>query len=469
LTSGQLTVSNCVTILGPGAAILTLSGNNASRVFHVTGTNVTIRGFKIANGQGALYGAGIRTGGRAVSAVAVSDCVITNNTTTLLGAGIFNSPGVTLAISNCTISGNSATSGNGGGIYKNNATLTVVASTLSGNFAYYVGGGIMNYGQPGSAILTLTASTLSSNSASYGATILSDGYQGVAAVQIGDTILNGGAGANISNGSGTITFAGFNLSSYDGGGLLTATGDQTNTAPLLGPLQDNGGPTWTHALLRNSPAIVRGKRDAIPALARATGQRGSLRMVDFPAVTNAAGSEASDIGVFEVPCVPASPTFSTACTFSTFVGWNRAGSEDGVGDNARFQYPQGVAVDSAGCLYVADLFSDIVRKLAPLGTNWRVSTLAGPGGANGANEGTGSGARFWQPRGLAVDSTGNVYVTDYANQPHHSADGGQPFSSYLMMLLESRCRHACPEISLLRYTIPGYSAAMLSPPDQAQG
>ena len=472
LTTGELTVSNSVTLFGPGAGTLTVSGNNASRVFDVTGTNVTICWLTIANGQGALYGAGIRTSGGAGSVVTLGNCVVTNNTTTLLGAGIFNSLGVTLTLSNCTISGNSAPSGNAGGIYNSNATLTVIASTLSGNFAYYVGGGIMNdgsgdsatltitastlsgnsaysaggilnYGQSGSATLTISASTLSgnwayadgggaiynngwygngtvminastlsSNSAAYGGAILSDGYEGVAVVQIGDTILNGGGqGANIYNGSGTVTSAGYNLSSDDGGGFLTATGDQTNTAPLLGPLQDNGGPTWTHALLTNSPAIDQGKSNAIPTLARATDQRGAPRISDFPAVPNAA--DGSDIGAFELQYIPpAQSTPTGAYTFTTFAGKARTGSDDGVGDQAQFNSPFDIAADSAGNLYVADTDNNTIRKITPAGV---VSTIAGVAGFAGSADGMGSNARFNGPMSIAVDTAGNLYVADTWN------------------------------------------------------
>ena len=110
LTSGQLSVPNSVTVLGPGSDRLTISGNNASRVFDVTGTNLTIRGLTIANGHGALYGTGIKTAA-AGGSVAIIDCVITNNDTTLDGGGIWNAPGVTMTVSNCTIYGNNADGG----------------------------------------------------------------------------------------------------------------------------------------------------------------------------------------------------------------------------------------------------------------------------------------------------------------------------------------------------------------------
>src|SRR5207247_6061857 len=96
---------------------------------------------------------------------------------------------------------------------------------------------------------------------------------GRATLEIGSTILNAGAvGGNIRNLSGTVTSLGYNLSSDaaggDGttgpGGLLNATGDIRNTDPMLGPLQDNGGPTSTHALMAGSPAINAGDPNFTP-------------------------------------------------------------------------------------------------------------------------------------------------------------------------------------------------------------
>jgi hypothetical protein len=74
----------------------------------------------------------------------------------------------------------------------------------------------------------------------------------------------GASGENIVNTSGTVTSLGYNLSDDDGSGYLTAPGDQINTDPMLGPLQDNGGPTFTHALLPGSPAIDTGDPNFTP-------------------------------------------------------------------------------------------------------------------------------------------------------------------------------------------------------------
>ena len=74
-----------------------------------------------------------------------------------------------------------------------------------------------------------------------------------------------------------------------------------------------------------------------------------------------------------------------------------------------------MAVDSAGNLYVADADNNTIRKVTPVGTNWVVTTLAGLAGNSGSADGTGSAARFNYPCGVAVDSAGNVYVADADN------------------------------------------------------
>ena len=89
-----------------------------------------------------------------------------------------------------------------------------------------------------------------------------------------------------------------------------------------------------------------------------------------------------------------------------------SGSADGTGSAAQFNYPSGVAVDSAGNVYVADNDNDTIRKVTPAGV---VTTLAGLAGSSGSADGTGSAARFNGPADVAVDSAGNVYVADQNN------------------------------------------------------
>ena len=88
------------------------------------------------------------------------------------------------------------------------------------------------------------------------------------------------------------------------------------------------------------------------------------------------------------------------------------GSADGVGAAARLGDPDGVAVDAAGNVYVADTFNCTIRKITPAGA---VTTLAGSAGSFGSADGTGAAAQFNSPAGVAVDGAGNVYVADGFN------------------------------------------------------
>jgi D-alanyl-D-alanine dipeptidase len=85
---------------------------------------------------------------------------------------------------------------------------------------------------------------------------------------------------------------------------------------------------------------------------------------------------------------------------------------DGTGAAARFNSPVGVATDVNGNVYVADLFNHTIRKITPAGV---VTTLAGIAGTSGSADGTGAAASFYQPRAVATDVNGNVYVADRSN------------------------------------------------------
>ena len=96
---------------------------------------------------------------------------------------------------------------------------------------------------------------------------------------------------------------------------------------------------------------------------------------------------------------------------TTFAGTGGEGAVDGPALNASFRYPSGVAVDSSGNVYVADAGTNLIRKVTPGGM---VSTLAGSGTARFA-DGTGAAASFNYPTGIAVDLGGNLYVADARN------------------------------------------------------
>jgi hypothetical protein len=208
LSQGELALSRSLTIAGPVANPVTISGNKASRVFDITSDSaiVTLSGLTITQGS-SPDGGGIAN----VGTLTVSHCTLSGNDATEFGGGIFNAGG-TLTVSQSSLSGNSALFG--GGIY-NAGTLTVSQSSLSDNKADF-GGGIYNGGT-----LTVSQSSLSSNHAAS----------------------NGGG---ISNAFGTVTVSHSSLSdnsaASDGGGIFNRFGTLTvSQSSLSGNSAVRGG------------------------------------------------------------------------------------------------------------------------------------------------------------------------------------------------------------------------------------
>lgn len=112
----------------------------------------------------------------------------------------------------------------------------------------------------------------------------------------------------------------------------------------------------------------------------------------------------------EVSPVGTNWVVSTICGLAGFPG-----SSDGTNTDAQFDRPNDVAVDRAGTLFVADHYNHTIRKIVSMGTNWVVTTIAGSAGLHGSADGTNSNARFWSPTGIAVDGNDHLYVTDTAN------------------------------------------------------
>jgi hypothetical protein len=210
LTSGELLVSNSVTITGPGN--LAVDGNfpnTTNRVFHITNAvTVAISSLTITNGaESNDNGGGIWNDH---STLTMSNCAVSGNWTGGDGGGIWNNAsggGATLTIANSTLSGNAADV-EGGGIFNDGsaggwATLIISNSTVSGNTALYAGG-IENKAQQGIAALTLIASTLNDNLAQSGGGIYNEGYSGgayltIAKSTLSDNWADGGSGGGIFN------------------------------------------------------------------------------------------------------------------------------------------------------------------------------------------------------------------------------------------------------------------------------
>jgi sugar lactone lactonase YvrE len=123
-------------------------------------------------------------------------------------------------------------------------------------------------------------------------------------------------------------------------------------------------------------------------------------------------------GGFLTASAPAQSIYSTPYTFVTIAGAaGSTGTNDGTGANAQFYFPEGITVDTHGNLYVADYGNNTIRKVAPVGTNWVVTTIAGTAGSTGTGsaDGTNGSAQFNEPASITVDGLGQLYVADYIN------------------------------------------------------
>lgn len=373
LLSGELGITNSVSIVGPGSGMLTVSGDNASRVFRIQGGNVSISDLTIANGavvggsgMPQLPGLSVRGGGifvRSNASLELTHCVIVNNTITGgVGGPVLTDPGTAgnggngfgggignagiLTMTECTVSGNSASGGQGGyadsfgtpgagglgwggGLYSvgpatltrctvssnnvfagpgygtaapgvgygggvyNASTLTLLTCTVANNLATSTsadeGGGIYDAGTG----LTNRNCTIASNHATTAGGLLSAGT----AADLGGTILANNATSYASDCSGSIISSDYNLIRDTTG--CTISGSTAHNVigqqPMLGPLRDNGGPTFTKALFPGSPAINQGT-----SFGTTTDQRGAPRPFEFPLVPNVGSGDGSDIGAYEL-------------------------------------------------------------------------------------------------------------------------------------------------------------------------
>jgi hypothetical protein len=211
------------------------------------------------------------------------------------GGGLYSESTVNFV--NSTVSGNNATAGNGsggpgsgigGGAYNvsdMNFTNCTIANNNANGSSNDSGGGLYNEGT-----LQVMSCTIAGNQADYGGGI--DGN-----LTAGNTILAGNTATTLGpDGSGTINSYDYNLIQTLSG--LSIIGTTTHVIvgqnPLLWPLANNGGPTFTMALLSGSPSIDQGK-----SFGTATDQRGVARPYDLPSIANAGGGDGSDIGAFE--------------------------------------------------------------------------------------------------------------------------------------------------------------------------
>jgi hypothetical protein len=419
LNSGMLTVSNC-TISGNSANTAEFGGGGILNFGTLLVSNCTIAGNSSDLQGGGVYSHGTLTvnnctitenvasggwGGGIFSTttLTVNNCTVADNVATR-GGGIFST--ATLTVNNGTIANNVATGGYGGGIYSE-GTLTVTDCTISDNSAAANGGGGGIYEYQDSA--AIISSTVVGNSASgqsvVGGGITSNGGTltlnntivagNIAAGGATDPDLSADVSASVTIGTTTYD-EGYNLigdGTGSGGVTNGVNGDQIGTAatpinPMLGPLENNGGPTQTMALLFGSPAINAGDPNGtgLPEF----DQRG-------PGFARVVANRA-DIGAYEslFQPVPASMTPIAGPPQNTPIGFAygtrlQALVSDSVG-NPVANVPVTFTAPAAGASGTFDAFATVPTNALGIATApaFTANLIAGPFGVVATASGVGS-------------------------------------------------------------------------------
>ncbi|HUQ31150.1 MAG TPA: tandem-95 repeat protein, partial [Pyrinomonadaceae bacterium] len=260
ITSGPLAISKNLTITGPLDKSITINGNGTGRVFNITGGTVAISNLTVSGAGGNASGGGLMAQG-ATTNVTLTGMLFTGNTVISSGGAMGVISGATLNVRNTTVSGNTAT--NGGGLYNSGGTLNLLNVTVTNNNANGdIGGGPGGVQGEGGAIDTGSSTTNVTNS-----------------ILTGNTAIN----TSLLNISGTLTTSSNNLVAGD---------------PRIGALASNGGPTRTHALLIDSPALDAGDNASATAAGLTLDQRGT----GFKRILDAADADETDtvdIGAYE--------------------------------------------------------------------------------------------------------------------------------------------------------------------------
>ncbi len=369
--SSAITIDNCtISNNTTGNGGNNVSAGRGGGVYGEGATTLTISNSTITgniSGSSASYGEGGGIYNYVGSTLYLDSSTVSFNTASQNGGGIMNDNGTTDHITNCTIDNNTAQGAGGGfygggGILNTSGTINLISdTTISGNYgvsvnqSYYGGGGLFNYGTIG----TIVDSTISGNSTnSDGGGILNNGtIDHIQSTTIADnvavagggifhasfgtmgelinTIIAGNTGLDFDE-QGPVTSATYDLVQASGGNSLVnnTNGNIVGLDPKLGPLANNGGPTWTMALLTGSPAINAGTSTDAPS----TDQRGLPRP----------SGGAVDIGAYEVQSgvnqVPVASNLSVSTNENTLLS-GQVSATDADGDHLTYSV---VAAPSQG-------------------------------------------------------------------------------------------------------------------------
>lgn len=348
-----------------------ITGNTAQwggAIYNDTASQLTVVNSEISGNTATSSGGAIYNWG---GVVLVFDSLITGNDSDTAGGGVLNANSGSVAISRSTVSGNDAAT-DGGGLFNGSGSVHIEDSTFSGNTADR--GGAVHAGSPTADIVIIRNSTISGNVAPLGgagvfnysghvviqfSTVTqndSNDFAGSGVVTWGDTsfafteiystIVAGNHHTDVAVTGGfvdTFESLGYNVIGTGSVDAFDDPGDYVieMTDPGLGPLADNGGPTWTHALLPGSPAIDQGDSSL------ASGEGGvphfDQRFVGFDRVRDGNGDSSAviDVGAFELAAIPASADFDGDGDVDgrDFLAWQRgygtsmAAKQEGDADN----------------------------------------------------------------------------------------------------------------------------------------
>lgn len=459
--ASTLVVNKSMSIIGPGATLLTLDANNLRRHLNVDApATLNLRGMRFTRGN---PGAGVSGGAILVnlgtlsaseitvdsSSGNVGGCIYNNGTLNLalarlsgcqanFAAGLFNEAGKTATISDTRIENNVAT-GPGGGI-GNPGTLVLERVSLSGNQAT-IGGGINSYGTA-----TLSNTTVSGNTAENGGGMYLGGTGTTslthATVSANNAQYNGGVGAEFDavvnlkgalvagntrsidqapDAGGNFTSLGYNLIGSTIGTTFrpsspSLVGNIIGAPARLAPLGDNGGYSLTHAPLHNSQAI-----DAAGPGLTVDG-RGLARPIDYSNLSNASGGNGSDIGAFELQVSTPGNVVATPAAGGLSISFSGGANGGPAISSYRVVCGAQSATGTASPILVTGLTTGVALTCTVTASSGSLigipsapSNSAAPAVLPGASS-----------IGMAVAGNGQVSVVFTAP----ASDGGSPISSY---------------------------------------
>ncbi|MFZ0499500.1 MAG: SMP-30/gluconolactonase/LRE family protein, partial [Steroidobacteraceae bacterium] len=291
--------------------------------------------------------------------------------------------------------------GGGGGSGGSGTTPSATTYTIGGTISGLAASGLTLDDNGGNTLTvasgatTFTFSTALASGTAYAVTVASQ--------PTGET-------CTVSSGTGTAT-ANVTSVAISCAATYTIGGTVTDLTELGLTLDNNGGNTLT---------VASGATTFTFATAVTSGAAYDVTVATQPlgescTATANTGTASANVTSVAVACADSGVAVGTFAGSPPGAGGaaGTAGNANGTGTAATFSAPAGVAVDSAGNVYVAEYSNNDIRKITPNGvvTLFAGSSTATQGDANG----TGNAASFWNPTGVAVDSTGNVYVADESN------------------------------------------------------